>query len=254
MSDDVVDISTTPDDDALAGGSAVRGTQAERAYQALRRRIIRCELAPGQAFTEASIAEELGLGRTPVREALARLSRDGFVVVAPRAGCRVAQVTLGDVMELFELREPLEAKVAELAAARIDEPALAELQRLTDVPFVHDADDAAGLAAFLGANTAFHAALARVAGNGRLAATLDGIADQLERLHWLGVPTSPRVNDLLGEHREMIAALAARDGERAAALAVRHCKTSRQVVVDAVLESGVLRGAALHHDRGGRRA
>lgn len=243
MSIDVVDISTP---DAAEGGSEVRGTQSERAYDALRRRIIRCELAPGRAFTEASIAEDLGMGRTPVREALARLVRDGFVVVAPRAGCRVARITLGDVMELFELREPLEAKAAELAAARIDEASLAELQRLTDVPFAHDAADAAGLAAFLGANTAFHAVLTRVAGNGRLAAVLDGIADQLERLHWLGVPTSPRVDDLLAEHREMIAALAARDGERAAVLAARHCRTSRQVVVDAVLESGVLRDAAIH--------
>lgn len=248
MSAAVVDISATSGWDAVPTAAGPKGTQAQRAYDALRRRIIRCELAPGRTFTEASVAEELGIGRTPVREALARLARDGFVVVAPRAGCRVAAITLGDVMELFELREPLEAKAAELAATRIDEAGLAELQRLTDVPFVEDAGDEAGLADFLGANTAFHAALAGFAGNGRLAATLDGIADQLERLHWLGVPTSPRVNDLLGEHHEMIAALAARDGERAAALAVRHCRTSRQVVVDAVLESGVLRDAAIHHD------
>ncbi|MGX6447344.1 GntR family transcriptional regulator [Patulibacter sp. S7RM1-6] len=231
-----------------AGVGEIGRQVGQHAYDALRRRIIRCELAPGRTFTEASVAEELGIGRTPVREALARLAREGFVVVAPRAGCRVSEVTLGDVMELFELREPLETKAAELAASRIDGPGLDELQRLTDVPFVEDAADAAGLAAFLGANTAFHSAVARYAGNGRLRATLDGIADQLERLHWLGVPTSPRVGDMLGDHREMIAALAARDGEHAAALALRHCRTSRQVVVDAVLESGVLHGAAIHHD------
>jgi DNA-binding GntR family transcriptional regulator len=236
MSGPVVDIST-------AEASASR---AEQAYAELRRRIIRCDLAPGQAFTEASIAEDLGLGRTPVREALSRLSREGFVVVAPRAGCRVADVTLGDVMELFELREPIEAKAAELAASRIDDAAVAELQRLTDIPFVSDPADEAGLAAFLGANTAFHALIGRVAGNRRLATVLDDIADQLERLHWLGVPTSPRVGDLLSEHHATIAALAARDATRAAELAVAHCRTSRQVIVDAVLESGVLLGAAIH--------
>lgn len=225
-------------------------SHAQQAYDELRRRIIRCELAPGRAFTEASIAEELGLGRTPVREGLARLAREGLVVVAPRAGCRVAEVTLGDVLELFELREPLEAKAAELAAQRIDEAELAELQRLTDVPF---AEDAVGIAAFLGANTAYHATIGRIAGNARLAAVLGDISDQLERLHWLGVPTSPKVGDLLAEHRAMIAAFSARDGARAAELAARHCRTSRQIVIDAVLESGVLRGATIQHDAKGER-
>lgn len=239
--------------DAVIDISGIPTSHAQQAYDELRRRIIRCELAPGRTFTEASIGEELGLGRTPVREALARLAREGLVVVAPRAGCRVAEVTLGDVLELFELREPLEAKAAELAAQRISASDLAELQRLTDVPFAHDPDDAAGIAAFLGANTAYHSTIGRIAGNGRLVAVLGDISDQLERLHWLGVPTSPKVGDLLAEHQAMIAALTTRDGGRAAELAAGHCRTSRQVVVDAVLESGVLRGATIHYDAKGDR-
>src|SRR5690242_1434669 len=82
-------------------------SKGEQAYQSIKGRILELHMAPGAPFKEGELATRLGLGKTPVREALARLRREGLVEVAPRSGYRVSPVTLRRARELFGLRTVL---------------------------------------------------------------------------------------------------------------------------------------------------
>src|SRR5919198_6233726 len=91
-------------------------TLADKAYAELRRRIILVELTPGAPFSETEIAEALGIGKTPVREALARLRLEGLVQVQPRSSYRVADITLQDANDVCEFRAMLEGESARACA------------------------------------------------------------------------------------------------------------------------------------------
>jgi len=105
-------------------------TAAEQAYELLKEKIITTRLKPGTMIEEAVLVNDLGLGRTPVREALKRLEAERLVVVLPRRGMYVAEVTLAELRELEEVRIPLETLSARLAVQRITPSQLDELERL----------------------------------------------------------------------------------------------------------------------------
>jgi DNA-binding GntR family transcriptional regulator len=105
-------------------------TAAERAYELLKEEIITTRMKPGAMIEEAVLVSDLGLGRTPVREALKRLEAERLVVVLPRRGMYVAEVTLAELRELEEVRLPLETLSARLAVQRITPEQLKDLERL----------------------------------------------------------------------------------------------------------------------------
>src|SRR5262245_7100114 len=96
----------------LDGAGSLRPTLADEAYRELKRRIVMLELAPGSQFREADVASTLGLGKTPVREALLRLRLEGLVHVQSRSGYRVAPITLKSARSVCELRALLEGEAA----------------------------------------------------------------------------------------------------------------------------------------------
>lgn len=108
----------------------VAATAAERAYELLKEEIITTRMKPGAIIEEAVLVNDLGLGRTPVREALKRLEAERLVVVLPRRGMYVAEVTLAELRELEEVRLPLETLSVRLAVQRITTAQVAELERL----------------------------------------------------------------------------------------------------------------------------
>ncbi len=105
-------------------------TAAERAYELLKEKIITTRMKPGAMIEEAALVNDLGLGRTPVREALKRLEAERLVVVLPRRGMYVAEVTLAELRELEEVRLALETLGARLAVQRMTPSQLAEFERL----------------------------------------------------------------------------------------------------------------------------
>ena len=98
--------------------AAPAGSLVGRAYHRLEEMIVTLRLAPGQVLSEASVAAELGIGRTPVREALQRLAFEGLVVILPRRGVLVSEIDLGRQLALLEVRREIERLVARKAAAR----------------------------------------------------------------------------------------------------------------------------------------
>jgi DNA-binding GntR family transcriptional regulator len=205
------------------------------AYMRLRDHIISCRLAPGARVTEALLASEFGLGKTPVREALLRLQNDGLVQVMPRHGYRITAITLRDVQEICALRMILESAAARLAAGRVDADELWHLDQLCQrevMPGDHD-----GIASLLRANTGFHLAIVRAAANRHLAAITETILARLERLVHLTLTMQQRSDEISHDHRDLIEALIAGDGEEASRLMTIRLQASQRKVTAALLSS-----------------
>ena len=204
----------------------------EQATALLRREILTASLAPGDTLSEAQAAERLGLGKAPVRAALARLADEGLVQAMPRRGWVVALVTIRDIHEVFDLRLLLEPEAARRAAGRVDADALRRLDAVCAAGYrPEDADSAL---AFLDANRAFHVAVADLAGNGRLARQIGRLLDESTRMLVLGLKRRDRTGEMAHEHAALIEALALGRADAAAALMHEQVAASRAMVLDAL--------------------
>lgn len=202
------------------------------AYERVRAAIVENRYAPGERLVEQRIAEELGLSRTPVREALRLLQAEGLVVSERNRGAVVRPLSATEVEDLYGLRSRLECYAVELAAARSTEPELAGHL---------DAADAFGVAARAGdvhaiheANRVFHDGILAAARHRRLAAMLARTVDiplVFQAFRSFG-PVELERSDTF--HHLIAAALARRDGRRAAALMAEHIALGRDAVLEAL--------------------
>jgi DNA-binding GntR family transcriptional regulator len=221
--------------------------QAEIAYETIREAILRCDLGPGEQVSEIQLAGSFGFGRAAVRAALTRLGHDRLVQAIPRRGYAVAPITFHDVQNLFGVRLIVEPAAARLAASRTDRDVVAELERLNlasaHVPGNED------LVALRKANKAFHAAVARVSGNERLALMANQVLEELDRVLYLKQLNIvwDRVDATFDEHQRIIDALAARDGRAAEQAAYDHIVPNQRGVIDALIASPGLRSINLVH-------
>lgn len=222
-------------------------TRGHEAYLALKARIMRLDLAPGALITESELAAAMGSSKTPVREALARLQRDGLVEAVARTGYRVANMTLKDARDLFNLRTLLEGEAAALAAARNHD--IDELRKLDDLCHTsYDVTDIASISDFLSVNAQFHLGVAEAGGNGRLVQALDQVIEQLERFFQLALTVSARADEMVHEHRDLVAAIVAGDAEEARRVAVAQTRTAQAMVVEALLDCDAVQTANLGLD------
>lgn len=182
------------------------------AHERLRRAVVRLELAPGAAVSEQQLAERFNLSKAAVRAALARLRAEGLVVAEPRRGHVVAQITLRDVAEVYELRALVEPAAAAAAAPHVDSAALDALLERIRVPV--DPADPASIDRFLVANRAIHVTVAEASGNRRLAAFVGGLLDESERAIGVGLRAGGALQER-GEHAALLEALARRDAAAA---------------------------------------
>ena len=208
---------------------------AVTAYRKLRRDIIRCRLKPGEDVSEAQLAEHYALGKTPIREGLARLAHEGLVQSLPRRGYRVAPITLADARELLSFRAIIETEAARLAAGRCN---VAQLRRLDILCRVgYDPDDAKSVERFLTANTELHATIALATGNAFLSAAVIQTLDQMERLLYAALELAGSRKSWSHEHRALVDALAKRDGERAAKAVADQIKGVERMILDVAMNS-----------------
>jgi DNA-binding GntR family transcriptional regulator len=202
----------------MAVPGQARGSLRDLAYETVKRRIIEAELRPGQRLIERDLADELGVSRIPLREALRLLAAEGLVVLVPRRGVLVSPFTPADIRDLFDVRESLEVLAARLAATRANADGLRRLRRSLDAALRATGEgDELEIAA---RNVAFHAEIVALSGN----ALLESMMRPLDaRLLWLFRLTAE--HDPLRqcvEHEELYEAIAAKDPGRAAESARRH--------------------------------
>ena len=204
---------TTPDPET---GSLVDG-----AYQGIRRRILDNVWAPGYQAMEQEVALELGMSRTPVREALIRLSKEGLVEVVPRRGMRVLPVSPTDMEEIYEILTALEVMAAEILAAR--KPGAAELKPLiTATSAMEKALQKDDLDAWAAADELFHERLILMAGNKMLSDAVMSYWDRAHRARMFTLRLRPSPVNSTREHMALVDRLAEGDAAGAAAVNLAH--------------------------------
>jgi DNA-binding GntR family transcriptional regulator len=212
----------------------------EESYRALKDAIRRNKLLPGYQASEQEIADQLGVSRTPVHEAVIRLQQEGLVQVLPRRGVRICPISPEDIREIYNVVIALEAMAAELLAgmdAKLRAPVLAELAaHTTEMERALKADD---LDRWAAADDAFHAALIAGCGNGRIARLGTTMSDQLHRARIATLRMRPRPKRSSIEHRAVLAAIRSSDAEAAHASARAHRVRSRDELLPLLAKHGL---------------
>lgn len=192
-------------------------------YLELRSRIIAGDWEPGERLFEDQIALELEVSRNPVREALQALSAEGFVVLEPRRGARVAVISPQRAVELFEVREALEGLVARLAAERRNDDDVQRLRTLVVEGKAATARD--DVAAITALNSQFHELLGAISGNSMLAETIAHLSHLIEWVYRRSI--SRRSAQSWQEHADIVEAIAAGDVARAERLSTAHVAAAK---------------------------
>jgi DNA-binding GntR family transcriptional regulator len=196
------------------------GSASAEAYQRIREKIIALELPPASPVDETRLMKQLKLGRTPIREAIQRLAQDNLVVIYPRRGTFVADLNPSDLQKIFELRLELEPYCARLAAERATAEQVAEMEILfAGAEAVIRAGDHRQL---IQLDHRAHVLLAQAANNEFLEETLERLYGHVLRLWHVSLHKVSRLREVIEEHRDIIAAVQARNGERAARIMRAH--------------------------------
>jgi DNA-binding GntR family transcriptional regulator len=191
---------------------------AERAYDAIRRMIIRLELAPGDVVREADLQATLDMSRTPIREALQRLARDQFVTVIPRRGMFVSTIDVDELSMLYETRaimEPYAARLATKRGGNADWAEMAAILAETSVPGKQPDE-------LIALDRRCHEIIWRAAGNRFLTDTLDTLYAQSDRLWHMYLADVADMDEAVEEHTEIHDALVVGDADRVATLIEAH--------------------------------
>ncbi|RCV48475.1 GntR family transcriptional regulator [Marinitenerispora sediminis] len=220
--------------------------QSTRVYQTLREEILDWRLAPGTVLTEVDIAERLAASRTPIREALARLVREGLVSSLPGRGLMVAEVSVDGVAQLFQMREALETYAARLAARGGDRRTFEDLHvRLREARdgMARRPEPADGFAGYYALIQEFDEAIDAASGNPYLRAALHDLRGHLVRLRRLARRSPARMLRAAGEHVDICAAIRDGDEDRAVRAVAAHLHNSLDNTLAALVEE--VAGAAL---------
>lgn len=197
---------------------------------ALRQAIRDGILPPGERLMEIPLAEELGVSRTPIREAIRILEQEGLIVMIPRRGTYVADMSLKDVTEVFELRSILEELAAELAAERITNEEIEALeQHLVEIGNYMNEKN---LDKVVQADILFHEILYKASRNDRLVEMIHNLREQTLRFRTLSMSQTGRLAKTWDEHRQLVEAISDRDVERARQIARIHMEESEKTLLE----------------------
>ena len=198
-------------------------SRSDLAYQILKERLLSGTLPSGSALSTYSLAKELGISRTPITQALKRLEDEGLVEIIPQVGCRVAQPTPVEVIEVFMLRAVLEGLAAEITAQRITETDIRELERLLQKGEAAIQRNDSGAYSLI--NKRFHMLIVNACGMVKLEELLDRFRD-LARYCMANVPffSQERMSLSSQEHHNIVEALKARDSQKARHLLEQHLR------------------------------
>jgi DNA-binding GntR family transcriptional regulator len=204
----------------------------EVAYQAIRRAIIEGTYPAGARLPEEELSERIGVSRTPIRQALRQLEHQGHVELRPRRGAWVSSWTAEDIAEVYGVRAQLESYGAQIAAHKIGG---LELRRLEECCLRMEALEDSRQPGYLDElgelNNEFHASLLRATGNRRLMTSLASIVETPLILRVYHSYDERRRYEALRHHREILAAVSARDGEWAAATMRVHILSARSALL-----------------------
>jgi DNA-binding GntR family transcriptional regulator len=204
----------------------------EVVFDSLREAIINGTLRPGERLMEIQLAEELGVSRTPIREAIRKLELEGFVVMVPRKGAYVAGISLKDIADVFEVRASLEALASGLAAERITDEELEELERI--LVRLAEISEGGNVPEFVDSDTSFHDYLYQCSRNQRLIQMLSNLRDEIQRFRSVSLAFPGRPREALEEHRKIVEAVAGRNITKAQHAAWEHIEKAENSLLETI--------------------
>jgi len=190
----------------------MKPTDAEKAYARIKGRIITAQMPPGSVINEAQLMEEFDLGRTPIREAIKQLQTENLVMVTPRKGMYVADIAVTDLSQIFEVRVELESFATKLAAQRIIESEIDELERLAKDYQEVDPSDRDSLIKLDGE---FHSLLAKATHNKFLIKEIKYYYNLSLRIWYIALNYAKPEEIDITAHIEILEAIQAQDAEKA---------------------------------------
>ncbi len=188
----------------------------------------------GERLMEIQLAEEMGVSRTPVREAIRKLELEGFVVMIPRRGTYVADISIKDITEVYEIRTALDVLAAGLAAERINDDELETMQRLLVEIGQYIEED--NIDKIVEIDSAFHDVLYQASRNERLVNIISNLREQITSLRGRSMHYPGRLSNTLEEHRAIVESLAQRDVEKAQQAARDHMENAEHTLLKAIEE------------------
>jgi DNA-binding GntR family transcriptional regulator len=208
----------------------------EQALSTIKQGILDSRYSPGSLLSENQLAEELQISRTPIREAMRELAGSGLVRILPQRGIIVSELSMQDVVEVYQLREQLECFAIRIAAGRLS-PADAEVLR-TDHREAVEHMRSGRLQAAYDSSVRMHARIIELAQNNRLVQFMNQLGDQVHRFGMLTLRHG-RVEPALTEHGEIIDALIRHDADSAETLMRQHLRADRDLALRLILPAGI---------------
>ena len=190
----------------------MKPTNAEKAYTQIKGKIITAKMPPGSVINEAQLMEEFSLGRTPIREAIKQLQMENLVMVTPRKGMFVADIAVTDLLQIFEVRVELESFATKLAAQRITDDEIKELQKLAEDYRFTDLSDKESLIKLDGE---FHSLLAKATHNKFLIKEIDYYYNLSLRIWYIALNYAKPEEIDVNAHIEILEAIKTRDADKA---------------------------------------
>jgi len=203
-------------------------TLSQQVYSHLRAGILDNTYRPGSPLPEEAMAEKLNVSRVPVREALRRLSAEGLVIIKPRQGATVTELTAKQFLDAYQVREALEVLAVRLAVPKLTADDLAELDAL------HEAMQSAAITGnsndFFAANAEFHGFLVDKSDNGDLKSIYESLIDRMRRYRTPSLDLRGGMSTSIDEHAAILSAIREGDTDRAAHLIAQHIHVPQGVL------------------------
>ncbi len=211
----------------------------ELVLDAIREAIINGNLKPRERLMEIQLAEELGVSRTPIREALRKLELEGFIVMIPRKGAYVADISFKDIADVYEIRAALEGLAAALAAERITDEELEDMERY----LVGKAEAIANndMERLVDVDTKFHDLIYQASRNERLSNIINNLREQIQRCRATSLSVPGRMDESLLEHRAIVEAIQSRDAQLARQVAQDHIENAENIMMESLKKEGLPR-------------
>ena len=201
-------------------------------FNTLRQAILRGELKPGERLMEIQLANKLGVSRTPVREAISKLELEGLVLMVPRKGAEVAEITEKSLKDVLEVRKALEELAVQLACEKITKEDIQELEKAgEDFKKVLKSRDITEIAE---ADVRFHDVIYMATDNQKLISLLNNFREQMYRYRVEYLKKEEVHTQLIAEHDAIVESVAKRDKERATSIVCQHIDNQVNTVVNVI--------------------
>lgn len=199
----------------------------------MKARILNFELKPGERFFETGISEDLGVSRTPIREALNRLEHEGLIKSLPNKGYSVSDLTATEIEELFEIREALEVLALRTAARNARREDWVRLEQvIKDQSLYQDKELEKRHSQYFKEAHEFHQEIARISGKETLTQMIDMVSEKINRFQWMNLFLTDRAGRSRNEHMEIIYLLKEGKIEDAVVATQEHIRHSKDNILN----------------------